>query len=84
MDCPQMWIGSSLAVGFETEFSDPSAAPDPLVAVFDWGRSEFNTPENHGKLTREEKEQRIYYWRVYLQGIVRILFQGARIFLHRY
>ena len=47
MDCPQMWIGSSLALGFETEIRDSNNAPDPIVAVFDGGRSEFNTPVHH-------------------------------------
>ncbi|CAD7944538.1 unnamed protein product [Amoebophrya sp. A25] len=124
IDYPQMWVGSSLGIGFELEAAKSSAimlrqpgsrkmrsdhsnvegggdsclqstdvdhedlesrTRDPVVVkVFDWGRSEWNTAENHALLKPEDRGLRVEHWRGYLQSIVRLLFQGARLFLHRF
>ena len=57
---------------------------EPFVRVFDWGRSEFNTTEAHAGLSPTERALRVEHWRSYLQGVLRLLYQASRVFLHRF
>lgn len=100
IEYPQMWIGSSLGIGYEMGATEDAVRcidisaedkekrglfvhrklPEPFLKLFDWGRSEFNTAANHCRLSSGEKEMRIWQWRCYLQGLVRLLYQSARLF----
>ncbi|CAD7936858.1 unnamed protein product [Amoebophrya sp. A25] len=95
---PQMWIGSSVGLGFEAGtvyakdiLNDPITVhlptPDgiPTVAkLFDWGRSEFNTEGIMRKLMPLERAQRLKYWTYYLQALGRLGFELSRHYLHRF
>jgi hypothetical protein len=57
---------------------------EPIVKIFDWGRSEFSTMKTHKKLSAAEKDSRVFHWRLYIQGICTLLFQWSRLYLHRF
>ncbi|CAK0833811.1 unnamed protein product [Prorocentrum cordatum] len=61
---PQKWVGSSVAVGFDAAALPPRSLAEEevrrrvVVKIFDWGRSELNTPERHRRLSDAEKKDR--------------------------
>lgn len=106
MPVPQMWIGSSVALGCEGEALPkrtdvrrglgrllgavthstvlaPSAGL-ALVKVFDWGRSELNTEENHSQLTPEAKEMRSAFWPIWQRGVVRLMFDALCLYTSQF
>lgn len=95
---PQKWIGSSVALGFDDGFSLPGyedgqgftpadeaeLRKSVLVKIFDWGRSELNTLEEHSERTAEEQQDRLDFWRLYVGGIQRLAWEAARQYRHRF
>eukprot|EP00434_Breviolum_minutum_P011502 symbB.v1.2.010141.t1/scaffold618.1/size180184/18 len=98
MQAPQKWIGSSVALGFDDGFSLPAYADGQgftgedeaqlrktsLVKIFDWGRSELNTLEEHSERSAEEQQDRLDFWRLYVGGIQRLAWEAARHYRHRF
>jgi len=78
---PQMWIGSSIAMGLEVGKIDIN--PRVVVKVFDWGRAELHSVAQHAALTAEQKKERWKYWRQYLRSICRFYWELCRITAHR-
>lgn len=96
---PQKWIGSSVALGFDDAFAENIAHQDGegfspeqeadlrksvLVKIFDWGRSELNTLEEHSTRSAEEQQDRLDFWRLYVGGIQRLAWEAARAYRHRF
>jgi len=86
---PQKWIGSSVAVVAEAGAYPPrphrGAQPQgsshkACVRIFDWGRSELNTPARHSALGEEQRGDRQEYWSHYQAGISRLLWEAARLY----
>jgi len=87
---PQKWLGSSVALcfdagtlpsrkGFAGKHSEAAR-----VKIFDWGRSELNTPEHHASLPPEERRDRANFWRNYVGGVDRLAWEAARAYWHRF
>ncbi|CAK9013721.1 unnamed protein product [Durusdinium trenchii] len=55
-----------------------------LVKIFDWGRSELNTLEEHSTRSAEEQQDRLDFWRLYVGGIQRLAWEAARAYRHRF
>jgi len=87
---PQKWIGSSVALGFDDATLPKRAGSEHevrrkvVVKVFDWGRSELNTLDQHGTLPAAEQEDRRKFWRYYCGGIDNMAWQAARAYKHRF
>ncbi|KAF4659795.1 hypothetical protein FOZ61_004469 [Perkinsus olseni] len=81
---PQMWVGSSIALGFDAEGLDSSGTPNTQVVLFDWGRSELNTAAKNARLSPEEQHKRSKYWRHYLCAAHRLFYETARVYYNRY
>lgn len=87
---PQKWVGSSVALGFESGQLPSRKAPESelrekvLVKLFDWGRSELNTPESHAELEEQERQDRATFWRYYMGGIDSLAWEAARCYRHRF
>jgi len=81
LPAPQMWIGSSLAIALEVGCLCKS--PRVLVKVFDWGRAELTTQDEHRALPALERSQRMYYWRQYFCALCRVYWELSRIVYHR-
>ncbi|EER11980.1 hypothetical protein Pmar_PMAR019084 [Perkinsus marinus ATCC 50983] len=81
---PQMWVGSSVALGFDADGFDSLGTPNTQVVLFDWGRSELNTPAKHAKLGLEEQHKRTKYWNHYLCAVHRLFYETARVYYGRY
>merc|ERR1712129_359293 len=65
---PQKWIGSSVALAFDCGRLPIRTLPEQQICemvkvhIFDWGRSELNTPENHSRLSAQEQKSRSESW----------------------
>jgi len=87
---PQKWIGSSVALAFDCGQLPIRALPEQRICemvkvhVFDWGRSELNTPENHNRLTAQEQKSRSEFWTYYVGGIDRLAWEAARAYWNRF
>jgi len=87
---PQKWIGSSVALGFDSGHlplrgtSLEGVARTIRVQIFDWGRSELNTLEHHVAMAAEEQADRLLYWKYYCGGIMRLAWEAARFYWHRF
>jgi len=87
---PQKWVGSSVALAFDTsvrpsrEDGEAVVRQGVKVNIFDWGRSELNTVENHHKLSDEEKHDRDHYWQNYVGGVDRLAWETARAYRNRF
>lgn len=87
---PQKWIGSSVALGFDDAFLPLRGAAEEtirskvVVQIFDWGRSELNTVENHASLSAKQKADRETFWAYYVGGINRLAWEAARAYWHRF
>ncbi len=95
----QQWIGSSVMLAFDSdmqlmrsELLDAERMPSGAAAkiararvhIFDWGRSELNTPENHGTLWWEHKKDRETYWGHYCSGIALLLYDCCLVYARRF
>jgi len=86
---PQKWIGSSVALGFDDATLPQRASEEEvrrkvIVKVFDWGRSELNTLDQHGTLSATDQEDRRTFWRYYCGGIDKMAWQAARAYKQRF
>jgi len=87
---PQKWVGSSVALGFEAGGLPGRKVPEAQVReqvrvnLFDWGRSELNTPESHAELEESEQQDRFTFWRYYVGGIDRLAWEASRCYRHRF
>lgn len=87
---PQKWIGSSVALAFDAgELPKRGTAQEQIrsavkVKIFDWGRSELNTPERHASLAPGERRDRADFWRLYVSGVNRLAWEAARAYHHRF
>lgn len=87
---PQKWIGSSVAICLDASTALPR--PDRggsvtsvldgrcRIVLFDWGRSELNTPVNHASLQADVRQNRADFWALYLCGLCRLLWEASRIY----
>lgn len=88
--CPQKWIGSSVALGFDIGELPRRTTPEAelrkstVVSIFDWGRSELNTLEKHSKLSPDEQRDRSEYWGYYLGGIDQLAWEALRAYRHSF
>eukprot|EP00928_Gymnodinium_smaydae_P064986 TRINITY_DN48198_c0_g1_i1.p1 TRINITY_DN48198_c0_g1~~TRINITY_DN48198_c0_g1_i1.p1 ORF type:complete len:711 (-),score=74.33 TRINITY_DN48198_c0_g1_i1:136-2217(-) len=89
---PQKWIGTSVCIT-----ADAGATPQRTenlqdarswveervrVHIFDWGRAELNTPEQHRLFSDEQKEDREEFWGLYNVGVSRLFWESARYYWH--
>jgi len=87
---PQKWIGSSVALGFDSGEPPRRGAPEAevrsatIVQLFDWGRSELNTVEKHMDMSDKDQHDRAQFWKYYVGGIDRLLWESARAYRHRF
>mmetsp|Transcript_100986 Transcript_100986/g.200623 ORF Transcript_100986/g.200623 Transcript_100986/m.200623 type:complete len:738 (-) Transcript_100986:223-2436(-) len=83
---PQKWIGSSVAIGFDCGNLPSRSTPEADIRntlrlnIFDWGRSELNTIEKHGKLSEKDMEDRQEFWRFYVGGIRRLAWRASTMY----
>jgi len=54
------------------------------VHIFDWGRSELNTPDNHNRLSPEQRQDRATFWEYYAGGVDRLAWEVARAYWQRF
>ena len=95
----QQWIGSSVMLAFDADIQllrndlqEAEALPSGAAAkiararvhIFDWGRSELNTPENHNELWWEHKQARETYWGHYCSGIALLLYDCCLVYARRF
>jgi len=87
---PQMWIGSSIALGFDSG-NLPSRLNDHdeirksvLVKIFDWGRSELNTMETYAALSSNDQNRRNKYWNFYKKGIAKLAWNASLEYKSRF
>eukprot|EP00746_Dinoflagellata_sp_MGD_P146463 gnl/MRDRNA2_/MRDRNA2_78934_c0_seq1.p1 gnl/MRDRNA2_/MRDRNA2_78934_c0~~gnl/MRDRNA2_/MRDRNA2_78934_c0_seq1.p1 ORF type:complete len:953 (+),score=180.62 gnl/MRDRNA2_/MRDRNA2_78934_c0_seq1:190-2859(+) len=78
---PQQWIGSSVSLGVEVGQVDMK--PKVSVKCFDWGRSELNLADKHAHLSSPARRERVKYWRMYMSGFLRLLWEISRVAAHR-
>mmetsp|Transcript_11591 Transcript_11591/g.23814 ORF Transcript_11591/g.23814 Transcript_11591/m.23814 type:complete len:808 (-) Transcript_11591:58-2481(-) len=87
---PQKWVGSSVALGYDSGALPPRSKDESairstvLVNIFDWGRSELNTIDKMQHMTAEEQKDRATFWGYYKGGIERLGWTSARTYLHRF
>lgn len=87
---PQKWIGSSVALGFDSGYLPPRDASLEEVSkavrvnIFDWGRSELNSLDRHTALSAEDQQDRLDFWKFYSGGIDRLAWEAARFHWHRF
>ncbi|CAL1143378.1 unnamed protein product [Cladocopium goreaui] len=86
---PQKWIGSSVALGFDIgqmpkRGEEEMLRSKTIVSIFDWGRSELNTIEKNASMSADDQHDRRKYWRFYYGGILRLSWEVARAYYHRF
>ena len=86
---PQKWVGSSVAIGFDCNYmpardNEQEIRSKVIVNIFDWGRSELNTPDKHDKLSVEEKIDRQTFWKYYVGGINHLSYVAASAYLNHF
>jgi len=87
---PQMWLGSSVALGFDSGVLPSkidehcSIRKSVLVNIFDWGRSEFNTMKNFDTLSQNDQLRRNKYWNFYKTGIANLGLNAALEYKNRF
>lgn len=99
VEVAQQWIGSSVMLAYDADIQLlrselleaerlPSGAAAKIararVHIFDWGRSELNTPENHGTLWWEHQKDRETYWGHYCSGIALLLYDCSLVYARRF
>eukprot|EP00931_Biecheleriopsis_adriatica_P077296 TRINITY_DN50884_c0_g1_i1.p1 TRINITY_DN50884_c0_g1~~TRINITY_DN50884_c0_g1_i1.p1 ORF type:complete len:597 (-),score=124.89 TRINITY_DN50884_c0_g1_i1:17-1807(-) len=71
------------------------AAPRPMgpalqasdiakVCIFDWGRSELNTEEENAMRSSKEQAMRKKYWKKWLRGMLRCLFEAVHLYISQF
>ena len=89
---PQKWIGSSVALGYDSGILPSRSTDDDyadvrkkvICSVFDWGRSELNTIQNFEKMSDETKKDRNKYWKFYTVGINKLAYDTANLYYNRF
>ena len=89
---PQKWIGSSVAVCFDSGFfpertletAEVDIRNKVLCKIFDWGRSELLTAEEYDAMTPDQKADRDKFWQLYKHGIERCAYNATRIYYHQF
>jgi len=87
---PQKWIGSSVALAFDAGQTPARSVPEAevregvKVQIFDWGRSELNSLEQHEKLSTKDRQDRAKFWCFYVGGIDRLAFEASRLYHNRF
>jgi len=87
---PQKWIGSSVALGFDAGepprrgASEDEVRSATIVQLFDWGRSELNTVEKHMDMSDKDQHDRAQFWKYYVGGVDRLLWEAMRAYRHRF
>jgi len=88
---PQKWIGSSVALGFESgKLPERSikgmqeTRKSTHINIFDWGRSELNTISKHMQLSDNDQRDRSKFWGNYVGGIDRLAWEAARAYWHNF
>jgi len=89
---PQKWIGSSVAVCFDSglypdrdsETAEADIRAKVLCKIFDWGRSELLTAEKYDAMTSSEKTDRDKYWQLYKSGIERLSYNATRFYYNQF
>mmetsp|Transcript_38297 Transcript_38297/g.85941 ORF Transcript_38297/g.85941 Transcript_38297/m.85941 type:complete len:956 (-) Transcript_38297:70-2937(-) len=85
---PQQWIGSSVMLAFDSvaDFTREVLSQGDItrVHIFDWGRSELNTPTKHEMLSEEEQAERQKYWGYYCGGVARLLYDCCDLYVSRF
>jgi len=78
---PQMWIGSSLALGFEAV--EIQKDPTVIIKAFDWGRADLCTEEDWDELSEAGRALNLKYWRQYCSSVTRLHWELSRIVSNR-
>merc|ERR1719284_445023 len=86
---PQKWIGSSIALGFDSQLPTREKKADDLtkkvkVHVFDWGRSELNTVQKHQSFSDEDQRDRARFWTYYVGGVDVLTLEAMRMYWQRF
>lgn len=90
---PQKWIGSSVAVVYDSGFFPNRLADGDheadirskvICKAFDWGRSELLRVDEFEKLTPEEKNDRRKFWELYMHGLDRLSYNAARFYYNQF
>lgn len=88
---PQKWIGSSVAVTFDSGFfpersedAEASIRSKVLCKIFDWGRSELLTAAEFEAMSEEDQKDREYFWELYKWGLSRLSYNMTRFYYHQF
>ena len=90
---PQKWIGSSVALVYDSGFFPNRLADGDheadirskvICKAFDWGRSELLRVNEYEKMTPEEKADRGYFWNLYKEGLDRLSYNAARFYYNQF
>jgi len=87
---PQKWVGSSIAVVADAGAAPPRDSPETWIdervslKLFDWGRSELNTADDHALLTQDEIDDRRCFWKMYQESVGRFLWECSRLYWNNF
>lgn len=87
---PQKWIGSSVALAFDSGALPSRDQPEAQIRmrtkvnIFDWGRSELNTMDKYGSMSDKDQADRMEFWRYYVGGVDRLAWEVARAYRHHF
>ena len=87
---PQKWIGSSLAIGFDSgalplrSKTEDEIRKTAIVKIFDWGRSELNNTITMQELSDAEIADRKRFWDDYRHGINTISWIASKKYFNRF
>ncbi len=87
---PQKWIGSSLAIGFDSgalphrSMSEDEIRSGTIVRIFDWGRSELNNTEKMQELSDQEVKDRRSFWADYRKGVHTLSWIATKTYYNRF
>eukprot|EP01059_Diplonema_ambulator_P037555 TRINITY_DN9993_c0_g1_i2.p1 TRINITY_DN9993_c0_g1~~TRINITY_DN9993_c0_g1_i2.p1 ORF type:complete len:721 (+),score=246.86 TRINITY_DN9993_c0_g1_i2:50-2164(+) len=87
MPIPQQWIGSSVALAFDTAARPRREARLPDLArvhLFDWGRSELTTEDMYKILGPHQQRARASHWAEWVGGMLRLAFEVCRFYRRQY
>jgi hypothetical protein len=90
VNIPQKWIGSSLAIGFDSgqlplrSASEEDIRESVIVKIFDWGRSELNTSIKMQELKKKEIADRTEFWNDYKRGIYTLSWIASNKYFNRF
>lgn len=87
---PQQWIGSSLAIGYDSGEipsrlkSEQDIRDSTIVSIFDWGKSELNNSIKMKHLTNAEVKSTTRFWNEYKNGIETISWIATHKYRNRF